>query len=248
LQPGYSLQPGFFYLSIFKLRYMNNTTFQWSDFPHFVNTVKKRIREQLGEGFDFEELGSICSFLYVTSQELDMEIYLNPTGAFIAEIKQVKTPTQYIALMRKYYELAENESSEYFRIGQLHLKGKTKQTLDDIIVRFLVNGNIKVKRDNANIPDNPGVYFLYDNDKQLVYIGKSQCLSTRVYSSWYERKAVYIRIMQTRTKADANIIEPYCIALYNPIHNSEFKTGDSPTFVLDLPELGDFFKLEIIEE
>lgn len=224
-----------------------NTTFQWQDFGHFYNTVKKRIREQLGSGFEFDELEDICGFLFFTSININLDEYMNPTGVFIAEIKQVKTPDNYLELMKKYWRILENESIDYFKIGTPKLK-KRNQTFDELFVSFKGGKKFVVKTNNQLIPDQPGVYFLFNSNKELIYIGKSQCLSTRVYSSYFDKKAEYVRIMVTQTKADANIFEPYCIALYSPLHNCEFKTGDKPTFVLELPALGDFIKLEIVEK
>lgn len=229
---------------------MSDSTFQWSDNLHFENAVKKRIRESFGNEFLFEELSFICSLLYELSNNLDLEDNLNPTVAFLSELKQAKTPTDYRNLIMKYVGVVNNEPlyEDYFKKGKLRLKGTKRQSFNEIFVGYLSNRKVKTVRDNENIPDLPGVYFLYDENKKLIYIGKATCLSTRVYSSCLERSAVFVRTMITKTKADAHIFEPYLIALYKPILNSEFKTDDKPTFVLDLPPLGDFFKISIIEE
>lgn len=227
---------------------MDKPTFQWSDSLHFENTARKRIRETLGDEFVFEELSLICSSLYDLSNSLDLEENMNPTGAFISELKQAKTPQHYRQLIIKYVDIVNGKYEGYFRKGTLHLKGTKRQSFKDIFVGYLSNRKIKTVRDNENIPDLPGVYFLYDENKKLIYIGKATCLSTRVYSSCFERSAVFVRTMVTKTKADAHIFEPYLIAIHKPILNYEFKTDDKPTFVLDLPPLGDFFKISIIEE
>lgn len=224
-----------------------NSTFQWQDFSHFRNTVRKRIKEQLGNGFEFDELEDICSFLFFTASELDLSEYLNPTGVFIAEIKQVKTPDQYLDLMKKYWRILQQESIDYFKNGSPKLKSNDK-SLNELFVAFKGGKKYVVKTNNDLIPNKPGIYFLFNAEKELIYIGKSQNLSTRVYASYFDKKAEYARIMVTETKADANILEPYCIAIHSPLHNCEFKTGDKPTFVLELPALGDFIKLAIVEK
>lgn len=99
-----------------------------------------------------------------------------------------------------------------------------------------------------NIPkeDNIGCYFIYDNDGEIVYVGKSN-------SNLYERSCTSaqdrtkgnfskIEIYPMPTHADTNIYELYFIAKYNPKFNSDSRCIDNPTF--ELPELKPKYTIE----
>ena len=74
-----------------------------------------------------------------------------------------------------------------------------------------------------------GLYFLFDINKKLIYIGKSVNLGSRILTSMSERKAFYCRYLITDTVSDLNILEPYYITKMKPILNNEFSTLDLPT-------------------
>jgi len=94
--------------------------------------------------------------------------------------------------------------------------------------------------------DNIGCYFIYDNNGEIVYVGKSN-------SNLYERSCTSaqdrtkgnfskIEIYSMPTHADTNIYELYFIAKYNPKFNSDSRCIDNPTF--ELPELKPKYTLE----
>ena len=101
-----------------------------------------------------------------------------------------------------------------------------------------------------NIPkeDNIGCYFIYDNDGELVYVGKSNSnLYERSCTSAQERtKGNFskIELYSMPTQADTNIYEMYFIAKYNPKFNSDSRCIDNPTF--ELPKLKPKYTLERI--
>lgn len=219
-----------------------NTPFKWQNFDHFYNTVRKRTRDQLGDGFEFEELKSICSFLFELSNKLDLDKYLDPTGMFISKIKQIRAPKDYLSMMKQYQSISSKDDIDYF-IGKLAKQEKMTRSLD-AFTTFFRKKKKYIFKPSELIPKEPGLYFLYNEKKELIYIGKSINLSSRAYSSYLERNAKYIKVMLTKTKADAHIFEPYCISIYAPLYNAEFKTRDRPTFELELPLLSDFIILE----
>lgn len=219
-----------------------NKVFKWQDFAHFYNTVRRRTRDQLGEGFEFEELKDICLFLFDLSGKLDPEKYMDPTGMLISKIKQTRVPKDYLSMMKGYQSISSKDDVDWF-VSSLVKKERRAIKLDELTTFF----NKKKKyvfKPTELIPKGPGLYFLYNEEKELIYIGKSTNLSSRAYSSYLERNAKYIKVMLTKTKADAHIFEPYCISIYTPLYNAEFKTNDSPTFELELPPLSDFIILE----
>lgn len=72
-----------------------------------------------------------------------------------------------------------------------------------------------------------GLYFLYNKDKALMYIGKSTNLGNRILSSISERKITgFIKIALTERIADMHVYEAYYILKENPFLNVEFKSDD----------------------
>lgn len=99
---------------------------------------------------------------------------------------------------------------------------------------------------NMNKEDNIGCYFIYDNNGEVVYIGKSNSnLYERSCTSAQERtKGNFskIELYSMPTHADTNIYELYFIAKYNPKFNSDSRCTDKPSF--ELPELRPKYTLE----
>ena len=87
---------------------------------------------------------------------------------------------------------------------------------------------------------------IYDNDGEVVYIGKSNSnLYERSCTSAQERtKGNFskIELYSMPTHADTNIYEMYYIATYNPRYNSDSRCLDKPTF--KLPELKPKYTIE----
>lgn len=87
--------------------------------------------------------------------------------------------------------------------------------------------------------DRIGVYFLYDADNKLSYIGKSaNCLLTRSLSSIRERGLLdfsKIELYETKTKSDVAIYEAYYISKFKPVCNKDIVYDDYPT--ISIPEL-----------
>lgn len=84
--------------------------------------------------------------------------------------------------------------------------------------------------------ENFGCYFIYDNQDQLVYVGKSNIhLLDRACESARERTNgdfSKIELYPMKTQADTNIYELYYIAQYDPKFNSDCRCLDKPSFTL----------------
>ena len=80
-----------------------------------------------------------------------------------------------------------------------------------------------------------GIYFLYDSNDKLIYIGKSTNLDKRIKTSCELKKAEYVRIAELETRIDATIYESYYIARYKPKHNKYY--ADFKESTLDLPRI-----------
>jgi hypothetical protein len=89
---------------------------------------------------------------------------------------------------------------------------------------------------DLKLPNLPGVYFLYDSRKNLIYIGKSYRLSERIAISAKERKSEFFKYSITKTCFDADLYEIYYIAKFRPRLNVSKWHGNDLT-TINLPDL-----------
>lgn len=84
-----------------------------------------------------------------------------------------------------------------------------------------------------------GVYFIFDENDKIAYIGKSTTnVKKRAFTSVLERKLSYFNKIKIKTtsKSNVGIYESYYIAKYKPIENKDGIYDDLPTICLpDLP-------------
>jgi len=78
-----------------------------------------------------------------------------------------------------------------------------------------------------------GLYFLYNLDKDLIYIGKSKYLFSRVQNSILYREAHYCKFLKLNSLCECDILEPYYIALLNPKLNNQLKSKVKPSFEIN---------------
>jgi len=121
---------------------------------------------------------------------------------------------------------------------------------------FIAKGNFleEAFKELETVAGMPGIYFLYDQNKKLVYIGRSTNLKERIPSSASERNAIYFKYMVTNNIADAFVLEPYYITVLKPPLNGEFSTIESPTVKIDVEiiepsmDLRQIYKLSNVQE
>ena len=142
-----------------------------------------------------------------------------------------------------------------YKLSYLHTKPEDNDIYYPHFLKIL-DGKPKLVKWNIayytkpNIPkeDKIGCYMIYDNDGEIVYIGKSNSnLYERSCTSAQERtKGNFskIELYSMPTQADTNIYEMYFIAKYNPKFNSDSRCIDNPTF--ELPKLKPKYTLERI--
>jgi len=76
-------------------------------------------------------------------------------------------------------------------------------------------------------PKELGVYFLFNKDKKLLYIGKStSCVRSRIRSHIARNKKLantiyFFKVIRSTSTADIPILEMYYINLLTPIYNIE---------------------------
>jgi hypothetical protein len=205
---------------------------------HFINVAFKQIRESRIECDLFTE-----DNLYVLAWALNNSDFFRRAGVDIPIdnlMWRVRTNDLTNELINKF-SLVMSEIHSLYKgstyigkckelrkqfplVGQLniYLVLADKGEYSEEYVRFLE----ETKAD-------PGVYFLYDLNKELIYIGKSYHLGSRLASSTRERKAFYIQAIKTKSEADANVLEPYYIALDRPRLNRDIVPIDVPTFIIE---------------
>lgn len=120
-------------------------------------------------------------------------------------------------------------------------KNCIKATLDEIIRSLIL---YKKKNEiiftGKMLPSEPGVYFIYNDRKHLIYIGCSIDLKSRLKVSLREKKGFFYKFACTESVVNAKIYEKYYIYKYLPPMNQE-KFSD---LSMDLPDLvfTDFIK------
>ena len=136
-------------------------------------------------------------------------------------------------------------------IGEMLKEFKKGKELKDLVLKyniFSLERKIEVEtffRNEAYVPTQEfintleyltyvhGLYFLYDENKKLIYIGKSKNLGSRILNSVKERQGFYLKYKLPLTKSDTNILELYYISKLKPVLNSESKEVDDTTFEID---------------
>ena len=108
----------------------------------------------------------------------------------------------------------------------------------------LLNRILPGMREMRKLAGKSGLYFLYDSDKALIYVGKSRNLGQRIRSSASERQAVFFRYLLTNTLADMHFLEIYYINRYKPALNKDALSNDRLSFKILEPAIkGDLFYL-----
>lgn len=255
--PGRGTAKGFsgggFVFMVGSIKYTKDEFFQ-SDL-HFVNCCLKTIRTKFGNDSIEKPLirflylaykeGTEKQSLYTAKKWYLPHLYLN-AGIFqtnnfkeldtlIKEVDQsIKNVTEtkrgFSCLRYSHLELEDSSTHVEFNIEYFQRKG------------FYLPDNIENK-----IYGKPGIYRFYNDKKELIYIGRSVDLFSRVFSSAKERNPKYVDFIICKTQADAYIIEPYLISLFKPLLNSEFKSDSLPTLKIDFPKPTQMFKFKRYE-
>ena len=88
-----------------------------------------------------------------------------------------------------------------------------------------------------------GIYFLYNDQEKLIYIGKSKNLGQRIPASAKERKARKFAYIIIKNPADIHVLEPYVILKYAPPENTEFRERSSSSLDIGIPPLSKIINL-----
>ena len=157
----------------------------------------------------------------------------------IANELGLKVPEEYTS--KAYFDFIAENVGEY--------KQKINNFLTEQTKKFVQKSHFSEETYKviSQLTRKAGVYFLFCED-ELVYIGQSVDLATRLLTSSAERNnqanITHLAWKETKTGADAILLEPICIMYYKPRLNSQFVTNSKVTF-MNLKEIIDRNNLKI---
>ncbi|HSH25027.1 MAG TPA: GIY-YIG nuclease family protein [Massilibacterium sp.] len=202
---------------------------------HYVNYCAKIVRENIPNVRVTRSLKKLFKRVYnAYDQEnftVEGKIKSCPHEALSYRLVNIKTSTSFKNLIDTY-----KTRLEYGTLGENPTTIHRESEFEYQFTGFSI--------DYPEDLDRPGVYFIYDKNKDLIYIGKSISLRSRVISSLRERGGSYCRFAFTENEADATIYEVYYITKLSPPLNKQFSDFDKPTINIEEIELTDFIKVE----
>ena len=151
----------------------------------------------------------------------------------ISEMLKIQLPD--LTNYKDTHEFINNNSKAYWEmvnVGEENLellKFKIDKIKDNYLkINYKLSSNFISNLDE--VKNLQGIYILWSG-KNLVYIGKSINLKSRIISSIYERNSLQLPItsvsyINTLSTADMHILEPLLITEYKPILNTEFACQD----------------------
>lgn len=201
---------------------------------HFVNFTMKLLKESNIE-HDFISIKNFYLLGWYMSRENvfkrnEIKIDIDSFTWALSK-KEHERVLLYLDSFSKIIEEIEKVKTHKIEINECVNLNELFPFYDEVEIFNETVRNSKIKLDDLQKYDKvPGVYFLYNRNKELIYIGKSFNLKVRVEQSIFERKASYYELLATKNHCEANILEPYYISLYSPELNSDFITFDKPSF------------------
>lgn len=137
----------------------------------------------------------------------------------------------------KYKEENMETMKKLFKVCNLevNLKQFEKECFMTIEGETNYNGLFEEKflAECFDLTDKKGLYFLFNDKKELIYIGKSCNLGSRIQDSSKDRRAVYLKYCLIENDSDLHILEIYFINVFKPIKNSDSKGKAPPTLKIN---------------
>ena len=211
---------------------------------HFINICCKRLREFKIAFRNQKEFKQDLYQIYQLSEETKHLLCRGCLADSITWHLYQKTEREQI---RKFFcvemheiaaeaiKIYNNETEETFKYLEPIKKGGIFKYKE-----IRINGVSKTISDEAiheleKLYNCYGVYFIYNDKDQLLYIGKSRNLASRIPGSIKERNGTKFAYILTEQPADIHILEPYLILKYKPIKNTEFMEFGNTSFNIKYP-------------
>ena len=196
--------------------------FYFSNEKHFINYIKKRNCNFKDE--DMNNLIKVCNKALQGDTVCQEIIHV-----FSYQLNFNGDTTKVLEVAK----MIESESFKKFVREKRFFKYNPKTAIEI----FLKHEVFEYSEEFLNVLDYlknvQGLYFLYDENKELIYIGKSRDLGTRIFTSTKERLGSYLKYKITQSMADTHILELYFINKFNPRLNSDSNERDGINFVID---------------
>jgi len=232
----------------------------YKDSNHFYFSCTKKIREKFGNDFASSDL--LKDFLYTVydigtreKKEFESQTLSNPIDYFTFQLNQISEPKKLKELIKEIkksiytylgkedfgYSVLRNDICTL--VGNLdeHIKNKFE---DDVLAVSWWSGLNISEEKIEEIKNKKGLYKLFDENKELIYIGKSTVLHQRLPTSIRDKRASYFSYIIFDNEADISILELYLISTLKPKFNSDFKTEDLPSFKLETPKESKLIKID----
>lgn len=227
--------------------------FYYTNSNHFYYTIRKFIVEKLLLNIQMidKSLQFACNYLYyysIRNAEKINRVYLKyPTIYFLNLIQRsynleeiCKIIASYTNILDEYEKICYMQIEDILKYSEalkVYLdynkakKNSKVQIVSDI--NWLPHYRLTLINDLEILIKKTGIYRLYNQENDLIYIGKSYNLSERILSSIQERKAYYFDYCIFDNKSDTDIYEIYYICTYKPLYNVASKNEDTPSIVLN---------------
>lgn len=204
------------------------TEFTFENKNHYINFCLKILRSRNLYVFSLDTLyRDVLSTVYQVSEE-----------------QQTNWAKQLSYQLSKCHEVVELES--LLQTFQAKVKPYRPAFQKSESVRFFRNKHARAKYTRELLSfceckkHEFGIYFLYNTQMQLLYVGKStESLGYRLLSSIRERRGTaFASIAYPQTKSDTHVYELYYIAKFRPPLNSDCSELDElDELTISLPEL-----------
>jgi hypothetical protein len=202
-----------------------------------------------------DNLKYMCTLIFAISEQRKADIkklqLKEPTSIFVQLLQTAKDYREMAAnidymdeIMKEYFKILKDPNPNIDTYPLLYESFHDfDEDYESIYGRYDSDTNTysKLCREMGKVYEDTfgkaGVYFLYDINKELIYIGKSTSnLAERLLTSARERKiAFYVMYATTPTKTDANLYELFYISKHKPVLNSACKEDDE--FSQEIPDL-----------
>lgn len=131
-----------------------------------------------------------------------------------------------------YYRTDVNKKTTFW-FNEKYFIAKYRDLIEPIVFKNPLIKLINFKNfDISKLDEKSGLYFLYNSQRCLVYVGMSKNLNSRVLTSITKKKRIkdikYVRFMES-SLSDAYVLEAYYITKFKPILNKNMNTSDCLT-------------------
>lgn len=201
--------------------------FYFKSEEHFINFLRKNWVEEL----ELNEEWIWIRGLYLKAEK-DVSFYKEAFNSFTYMLRTEKQLKKTKILHLREIMTMENENDKYELLKEMEFVRKYdfndffKYTFDAQVSKKFVDELEKIRYKK-------GIYFLYNQNKELIYVGKSKNLCDRVPQSIKERKAFYFSYKLCKTLSDMHILELYFISKLKPVCNSDCKSEDDCHITID---------------